>query len=209
MLCFPAATPSPCRTRTHVTGSPKTKVQRIPQSGQPGTGHSQKGQGQGSAQSYAVGHTWTAMRRARRARSPFPWAPWTPLLAGTVHCQQLPKESLRLRDRAHEGGKRVRPSLVGNDERLWNERGVERRETVPLSKTSEPQVLRAGIHEQTLKAESLPGKVGEDGQDPPGEARWGKEHLWVWRALQSGEGCQGGGPMAGTRACRPGAAGTG
>ena len=107
VLCFPAATPSPCRTRTHVTGSPKTKVQRIPQSGQPGTGHSQKRQGQGSAQSYAVGHTWTAMRRARRARSPFPWAPWTPLLAGTVHCQQLPKESLSLRDRDHEGGKRV------------------------------------------------------------------------------------------------------
>lgn len=66
MLCFPAAIPPPRQTRTWRMGSPKTKVQRVPQ-------------------------TLTILKAACRARSPFPGALLTPL-SETVHCQQLPKE---------------------------------------------------------------------------------------------------------------------
>lgn len=91
VLCFPAATPPPCKTRTHVVGSPKTKVQRLHRVGGPARGTQKRGGAGAQPRATAVERTLTGRERACRAWSPLSGTLWTLLLSGTVHCQQLPK----------------------------------------------------------------------------------------------------------------------
>ena len=72
LALLPEATPSSRKNRTHVTGSPKTKVQRNPQGRRPCAGFSQKGQERGSVQSYRWGTHGDSYEVSLRGLVPFP-----------------------------------------------------------------------------------------------------------------------------------------
>ena len=72
LLCFLEATPSSRKNRTHVTVSPKTKVQRNPQGRRPRAGFSQKGQERGSVQSYRWGTRGDSYEASLWGLVPFP-----------------------------------------------------------------------------------------------------------------------------------------
>lgn len=187
-------------------GSPKTKVQRIPQSARPGTRHSKKewGGGRGQPRATAVEHTVTIMKHACRAQSLFPWALLTLLLSGTVHCQQLPKESPGL----NEGRKLVRPSLVGNVVTVKGGEGGKRGNSA-LYKIGESQVSRAGIMNnpkgRVSPGEGLVKMVRILPVRPAGE----RSSSGCERRCRVGEGLQRKKAQAGIRVCRPEAAGIG
>lgn len=162
------------------------------------------GGGRGQSRATAVEHTVTIMKHACRAQSLFPWALLTLLLSGTVHCQQLPKESPGL----NEGRKLVRPSLVGNVVTVKGGEGGKRGNSA-LYKIGESQVSRAGIMNNPKGRVSPGGGLVKMVRILPVRPAGERSSSGCERRCRVGEGLQRKKAQAGIRVCRPEAAGIG